>query len=116
MGGGDDLVYKKNETTIERFHTLNDSLNNLAAKFPKENFVYDEETYEYHFTGTLKVDGYDVADATVRFENGRVVCIELHRTDKENRDYYNEMVFIYEVPQIDIPKTENSESNSASAG
>ena len=98
------MVYKKRETTVANYETLK-NITNYALKFPQENFVYDAENHEYRFVGTLEVDGCDVTDATIRFENGKLVYIETFRTSKTGT-LHNVMEFTYGEQQIVIPQVE----------
>ena len=104
IGQDGGMVYKKRETTVANYETLK-NITNYAIKFPQENFVYDAENCEYRFTGSLKVDGYDVTDATIRFENGKLVYIETFRTAGAGT-LHNIMQFTYGEQQIDVPQVE----------
>lgn len=56
------------------------------------------------------MDHRKVLDATIRFENRKVVYIKIKMEFTTEAIVYHEMIFTYGTPQIDIPQVEDGEN------
>jgi hypothetical protein len=100
------MDYIKEASTLEVFESTKVAIFNYADEIKMESFTYDEASYSYRMSSAFKLHGYDVYDATIKFENGKVVSMEFYRTYGNGRELYNLMLFSYENIQIDVPKVE----------